>query len=269
MIAVAFLFTGSIAAELYSQTARPGGKSTSSATLLAGKQIFTSRCAACHGLDGRGGERAPDIATKREVQRLSDIKLTRIVDVGVPGTGMPGFHSLGASRIKSVVSYLRTLQGGGKTDPFRGNPRTGESLFFAKSSCAECHMIAGKGGFLAADLSSYGNTHSFEEIREAITNPDVARKLGEKVVTAITRAGEKYAGLVRNEDNFSLQLQTVDGRFHFFIKSELQSLERGQESVLPAGYHSAIGGRELDNIISFLISSARSNTTQAASGEAE
>jgi putative heme-binding domain-containing protein len=182
---------------------------------------------------------------------------------------MPSFHSLGASGIKSVVSYLRTLQGGGKSDIPRGNSRTGESLFFAKSSCAECHMIAGKGGFIAADLSSYGNTHSFDEIREAITNPDMTRKTGERVVTAITRDGEKYAGLVRNEDNFSLQLQTVDGRFHFFIKSELQTLERGPQSVLPVGYHSIIAGRDLDNVISFLISSARSNKTQAVSGEAE
>jgi putative heme-binding domain-containing protein len=203
------------------------------------------------------------------MQRLSDVKLTHIVDAGVPGTGMPSFHSLGASGIKSVVSYLRTLQGGGKSDIPRGNPRTGESLFFAQSSCAECHMIAGKGGFLAADLSSYGNAHSFDEIREAITNPDMTRKTGEKVVTAITRDGEKYAGLVRNEDNFSLQLQTVDGRFHFFIKSELQALERGPQSVLSAGYHSTIDGRDLDNVISFLISSARSNKNQAVSGEAE
>src|SRR5689334_8872691 len=114
MVAVTFLLN--IAPELHSQNARPGRESASSATLLAGKQIFTSRCAACHGLDARGGERAPDIATRPEMQRLSDIKLTRIVDVGVPGTGMPGFHSLGESRIKSVVSYLRTLQGGGKSD---------------------------------------------------------------------------------------------------------------------------------------------------------
>jgi hypothetical protein len=36
----------------------------------------------------------------------------------------------------------------------------------------------------------------------------------------------KYSGRVRNEDNFSLQLQTLDGAFHLFMKSELRSFER-------------------------------------------
>ena len=244
-------------------------KPASSATLLAGKQIFVSSCAACHGLDGRGGERAPDIATRRQTQRLSDVKLARIVDAGLPGTGMPSFHSLGASGIESVVSYLRTLQGGGKSARLPGNPKKGELIFFARSGCSDCHMVGGKGGFLASDLSSYARTRSADAIREAITSPESARKAGEKIMMAVTREGKKYIGVVRNEDNFSLQLQTVDGSFHFFVKSELQTLERQPQSVLPADYHSAVSGRALDDVISFLIRSARSSKTGAVSGEAE
>jgi cytochrome c oxidase cbb3-type subunit III len=237
--------------------------------LLEGKQIFASSCAACHGLDGRGGERAPDIAARREMQRLSDVKLARIVDAGVPGTGMPSFHSLGASGIKSVVSYLRKLQGEGKSPTLPGNPQKGDSIFFAKSSCSDCHMVGGKGGFLAADLSSYASTHSSDEIRETITNPDSTRKASEKIMAVVTRSGESYSGIVRNEDNFSLQLQTVDGNFHFFMKSELQTSKRQAQSVLPAGYHSALPSRDLDDVISFLIRSARASKTAAVSGEAD
>jgi cytochrome c oxidase cbb3-type subunit III len=246
-----------------------GGAPASSPTLLEGKKIFASSCAGCHGLDGRGGERAPDIATRREMQRLSDVKLARIVDAGVPGTGMPSFRSLGASGIRSVVSYLRKLQGGGKSATLPGNPQKGESIFFAQGSCSDCHMVGGKGGFLAADLSSYAPTRSVDEIRETITNPDSTRKAGEKIVAVVTRSGEPYSGIVRNEDNFSLQLQTVDGNFHFFMKSELQTLKRQTESVLPAGYHSALGGRDLDDVISYLIRSARTNKSPAVSGEAD
>ena len=231
--------------------------------------MFASSCAACHGLDGRGGERAPDIATGRKTQRLSDAKLSRVVDAGVPGTGMPSFHSLGASAINSVVSYLRTLQGESKPATVPGDPRKGESIFFAKSGCSDCHMVGGKGGFLAADLSGYARTRSVQQIREAITNPDSARKAEEKIVLAVSRDGQRQVGFIRNEDNFSLQLQTVDGKFHFFMKSELQSLERQTQSLLPAGYHSALGSRDLDDVISFLIHSARSSKTEAVAGEAD
>jgi cytochrome c oxidase cbb3-type subunit 3 len=270
MVAGLFTFIWGMVPQSQPQAAQPRGpKRVSSATLLEGKQIFASSCAACHGLDGRGGERAPDIATRRKTQRLSDVKLARVVDAGLPGTGMPSFHSLGASAINSVVSYLRTLQGEGKSASLPGNPQKGESIFFAKRGCSDCHMVSGKGGFLAADLSSYARTRSVEEIRKAITNPDSARKAGEKVVMAITRDGAKYVGIVRNEDNFSVQLQTVDGSFHFFMKSELQTVERQPQSMLPTDYHSALGGRELDDVISFLIRSARTSETRAVSGEAD
>jgi putative heme-binding domain-containing protein len=268
MVAALFLFMWGMVPQSQPQAAqsrRP--KRPSSAALLEGKHIFASSCASCHGLDGRGGERAPDIATRRQTQRLSDVTLARIVDAGVPGTGMPSFHSLGASTIKSVVSYLRTLQGEGKSANLPGSPQKGESIFFARTGCSDCHMVAGKGGFLAADLSSYSRNHSADEIRKVLANPDSMRKAGDKFVLAVTRDGEKYVGIARNEDNFSLQLQTVDGKFHFFMKSELQTLERQAQSVLPSGYHSALSGRDLDDVISFLIRSARSSKTGPVSGE--
>jgi len=270
MVAALFLFMWGMVPQLQPQAAQSRGpRRTSSATLLEGKHIFASSCAACHGLDGRGGERAPDIAARQEMRRLSDVKLARIVDAGVPGTGMPSFRSLGVSGIKSVVSYLRTLQGGGKSATLPGNPRRGETIFFAKTGCSDCHMVGGKGGFLAADLSSYGRTHAIEEIREVIANPDNMRKAGAKIVLAVTRDGKRYVGLVRNEDNFSLQLQTVDGNFLFFMKSELQRLEPQPQSVLPSGYHSAVGGQDLDDVISFLINSARTSKTWGVAGEAD
>ena len=77
---------------------------------VEGKQAFESRCAGCHGLDGRGGERAPDIASNAKTQQRSDGELSRIVERGLPGTGMPAFASLG-SNVNNVVAYLRELQG--------------------------------------------------------------------------------------------------------------------------------------------------------------
>ena len=45
----------------------------------------------------------------------------------------------------------------------------------------------------------------------------------ESAPVAVTTAdGQTLTGVVRNEDNFSLQLQTTDGTLHLFAKSELQ-----------------------------------------------
>jgi cytochrome c oxidase cbb3-type subunit III len=225
----------------------------------AGRTIFASTCAGCHGLDGRGSERAPDIAKKREIQRLSDPELVGIVRDGVPGTGMPAFHSLSIAEIKSVVAYLRVLQGNNKPATLPGDPERG-GVLFAKAGCLRCHTVAGKGGFIAADLSSYGHTHSLTEIRNAIAHRNESGEIRSVLVS--TRDGQKYSGRIRNEDNFSLQLQTLDGTFYFFSKSEIERVEDTSPSFLPSDYNSSLSSKELDDIVSYLVKSARTRNSE-------
>jgi cytochrome c oxidase cbb3-type subunit III len=144
------------------QQAAQQGLRQKSARLVStpGKQTFSSTCANCHGLDGRGGERAPNIAERPKVQQLSDAQLFKIIENGIPGTGMPAFHSLDSANIKAVVAYLRTLQGTGQPVKLPGDPERGETIFLGKAGCSGCHMVAGIGGFIASDLSAYARAHT-------------------------------------------------------------------------------------------------------------
>jgi putative heme-binding domain-containing protein len=228
-----------------------------------GKQTFASSCAGCHGLDGRGGERAPNIAENPKVQRLADSEICHIIENGIPGAGMPGFHALESSQIKALVAYLRTLQNTKNTVKLPGNPARGETIFFGKTGCSTCHMVAGKGGFIASDLSGYTRVHSIEEIRNAIAKPTSGndrnndRQMNDqkiRLVTATVSGGHKYIGRIRNEDNFSLQLQTLGGTFHFISKLDLESLEYNSEPLMPSDYGSILSSIELDDVVSYLMS---------------
>jgi cytochrome c oxidase cbb3-type subunit 3 len=224
-----------------------------------GRRTFETRCAPCHGLDGRGGERAPNIATKPSVQRQPDAWIFRIIHDGVPETGMPSFATLDAARINALVAYLRLLQGKMETVLISGDPRNGKTLFFGRARCSECHLIDGQGGFIAADLSTFGRTHSADETREAITNPNKAGGTSTGIAVLTTHDGQKYSGVVRNEDNFSLQLQAVDGSFHLFMKSDLENISRQPGSLMPSNYGSTLSSAELDDLTSFLLTAARSH----------
>ena len=241
-------------------------RAPSPAALLQGRQVFSSSCAGCHGLDGRGGERAPDIASKREAQRLSSAALERIVHDGVPGTGMPSFQLLGASRIQAVVLYVRSLQGRREAGKLPGNPEAGKVLFFGKAGCAECHMVAGAGGFIGSDLSNYAATESTQEIREAILHPEAKADPAKKTVVVTTTSGEQLTGVARNEDNFSLQLQTLDGAFHLFTKSELKGVEHQDRSLMPSDYSFRLSRAELDDVVTYLMSVAKSDLAGAKPG---
>lgn len=231
-----------------------------------GKKIFTSTCAQCHGLDGKGSERAPNIADRSSVQRLSDEQTFHIVQNGVPGTGMPAFHALQSAQIRAVVAYLRTLQGKGKVIALPGNAGRGKDLFFGKAGCSECHMVAGQGGFIASDLSDYARTRDTAQIKNAIVNPG-GNSRPVRLVTATLRNGERFTGRVRNEDNFSLQLQSLDGSFHFLQKSEIEKMEANANTFMPSDYGSKLTEGQLNDVISYLIKSAGGTTDVGKKGE--
>ncbi|HXN54035.1 MAG TPA: c-type cytochrome [Candidatus Acidoferrum sp.] len=221
-------------------------------TLEAGRQVFASRCAGCHGLDGRGTERAPAIATDARVQRRTDAALRRAIQNGVPAAGMPAFSMLDDATTKSLVAYVRFLQGKRQSSRAPGNAQRGQSLFFGKARCAECHMVKGKGGFIASDLSAFGSTHSAEETRRAILSPEGSGTRGEVMVVK-TRDGQQFSGVVRNEDNFSLQLQTMDGGFQLFLKADVESAAREAGSLMPSDYASTLNSSEIDDLVSFVV----------------
>jgi len=236
---------------------RPAGAKQAERSIADGRQVFESRCTGCHGIDGRGGERAPDITTSAKTQRRSDSALAQIINNGIPSAGMPAFSTLDASTSRALVKYLRFLQGKTGSAALPGNPQNGKAIFFGLARCSECHLAAGAGGFIASDLSSYGRSRPVEEIREAIIKPNQPSNGSRGTVTIETRAGQTLTGVLRNEDNFSLQLQSLDGAFHLLMKSDVASVKRDSNSLMPPDYGSTLSAGDLNDLVSFLISVAQ------------
>jgi len=229
---------------------------TNSQAAASGKQTFETICAGCHGLDGQGGERGPNIVSRPEVRKLSDRELLQLLREGRPAKGMPPFGPLGDAQLASVMSHLRGLQGKGGAAALPGDPVAGKELFFGNAGCSSCHMIRGTGGFLGADLSSYGGNVSPADMRGAILSPNKENDPRRRAVTVTTEDGKTFMGIVRNEDNFSLQLQATDGSFHLFSKSALKSVDVQSQSLMPADYGSKLSSKQLDDLINYLVSVA-------------
>lgn len=118
-------------------------------------------------------------------------------------------------------------------------------------------MIQGQGGFLGSDLSTYASTRSAKEVLDAITSPANNPAASRQAATAVTRDGRRISGVVRNEDNFSVQLLTREGAFYFLLKSELQSLEFESRPLMPADYGQRLSSGELNDLASYLMSVGR------------
>jgi len=220
---------------------------------LRGQNIFQVKCGTCHGLDGLGGKHAPDIIRRPGVKALSDEALLNLIHDGIPEEGMPGFPSIDGEDGQAVVAYLRFLQGRSAGNSVPGDPARGHDLFFGKAGCSACHQIGGRGQFVAGDLAGFARDHPGDEIRDAILRPAGGPQ---EAVTAVARDGRKFSGVIRNQDNASLQLQDGDGRFYLLMKSSLVSVQRKIGDPMPVDYGQRLSRTELDDLVGYILREA-------------
>jgi cytochrome c oxidase cbb3-type subunit 3 len=243
-----------------------GQTTAHSAGRSAGRRTFESSCAPCHGLNGKGGEHAPDIATSPEIMRLSDSETLKILREGKPQAGMPPFAGLGAAKLSDLLNYLRFLQGKRGTPMVTANVEKGKEVFSGKGGCAACHMVNGSGGFLGPDLSDYGASHSADDILNAIVSAEKRPGFHKGLAKATTKDGRQISGLVRNEDNLSVQLQAQDGEFYSLEKSDLSALAFDSGPVMPSDYSSKLSNSELDQVVDYLLSVVDATPSAAQGG---
>jgi putative heme-binding domain-containing protein len=265
-----FCFLAAAAIVLSAQN-KPGATSsdTDAARRREAKATFESVCASCHGLDARGGERGPDLVSRLDVVRKTDAELVKILTNGKIAAGMPSFASYGPARQLALVSYLRTLQGRSRETPLPGDPARGKTIFFGKAKCAECHMIRGQGGFFAQDLTAYAARMDAEEVRAGIVNPNKDLDPRRGLVSVMLADSTTFSGVARNEDNFSLQLQTPDGVFHLLNKSDIRALTYTGRSPMPSDYGSTLSPAELNDLVSYLRRASGSENKRKAKNHHE
>jgi putative heme-binding domain-containing protein len=245
-----------LSAALFSAHAQSPAPAQESSHTEIGARTFSTNCSGCHGSDGRGGERAPNIATTRTIVALSDVDLEAIVKKGVPGSGMPAFGFLGDEGVKNVVAHLRVLQGKTSIAKINGDPSNGRTLFFGHAECSQCHMVKGEGGYIASDLTDYAAGIAPEAIQLAITKPDATVAPTSTVVELLLPNGEHLSGIARAEDNFHITVQTKDGRWQTFDKTKLKDVKYTGHSLHPRDYGERLSSKELDDLISYLAVSA-------------
>jgi len=91
--------------------------------LIAGMEIFTSKCAACHGQNGEGGI-GPNFADKYWIHGGDVVSIFKTVKYGVPAKGMIAWKAqLNPKQMQQVSSYIVTLEG---TDPPNQKEAQGE-----------------------------------------------------------------------------------------------------------------------------------------------
>src|SRR5262245_37264116 len=77
------------------------------AAIEAGRQLFATGCAACHGAEGEGG-RGPNLRERIYWHPIDPDTLYTVVQKGIPAGGMPA-AGLAEDQTWQVVAFVRSL----------------------------------------------------------------------------------------------------------------------------------------------------------------
>jgi putative heme-binding domain-containing protein len=215
----------------------------------AGREVFLGACSACHGASGQGGT-GPSLSRGR-ASRLTDRQLFRSIKDGVPGADMPPFN-LPNEKIWQLVTFVQSLSAPAIKARLKGDPARGEAVFTGKGGCANCHSIAGKGGALGPDLSNAGINRSVIQLRESIFEPNARIEGGFEGGTVTTKSGQSVNGIIKNANNYSVQILDAQGRLHLFWMRDVAQLKKREGSLMPAGFDTKLTKQEGEDLIAFL-----------------
>ncbi len=136
-----------------------------------GREIYDRWCAECHGAEGAGDgpaaahmlPRPRDFVQARYQVRTTgpgelptDADIMRILEVGMPGTAMPGWPNLSERERRDVVAYIKSFSRFFENaDPqpmdFASDPGAGEGALasgrevYRELECWKCHGESGRG----------------------------------------------------------------------------------------------------------------------------
>lgn len=218
-----------------------------------GKIFFNRDCSPCHGIEARGG-RGPDLISGRSTYGEADTTLFKIISKGLPGTEMPG-GSYKDDEVWMIIAFLRslaTIENVISRDQIVGDHYAGEKLFV--EMCSQCHQVNRRGGRLGPDLSRIGAARSISYLAESIRQAgnDVPRKY--QTVVAVTKKGNRFAGVRLNEDTFSLQLMDQQENFHSWLKKDLKEVIYEKRSLMPDYDEQILSQKALQDLLTYLAS---------------
>ncbi|MGA2711695.1 MAG: c-type cytochrome [Bryobacteraceae bacterium] len=219
------------------------------ADIQEGGRLFRANCVLCHGPEG---DQVPgiDLGHGRFRQTYSESALIKIIQNGIPGTGMPP-NNLQDFQAEIVVAYLRSLATAGRTVTGNGNAARGKVIFAGKGNCASCHRVNGVGSRVGPDLSDIAALRRTVEIEQSLLDPNAEVLPQNRTYRVVTSQGETITGRLLNVDTFTVQILDSKERLLSLQRSGLRESGLVKDSPMPS-YRDKLSSQELADVVAYL-----------------
>jgi putative heme-binding domain-containing protein len=134
-----------------------------------------------------------------------------------------------------------------------GDARRGQAVFYSsKAACSSCHAIGYLGGNIGPDLTHIGKIRSERDLLESIVFPSASFVRSYEPVLITTKNGKAYNGLVRKDAPDEIVLATGATEEVRIARGDIEDMQPGKVSIMPAGLDQQLTPRELADLVAFL-----------------
>ena len=225
---------------------------TSPGDLARGKKLYLGACTYCHGPTGDGGKGA-DLSRRDLRYAKTDRDLINIIEDGIPGTEMPGLTHMTRREVAQTAAFVRTLSRAETNAAVPGDAGRGQALF-AKQGCANCHAVAGRGGYMGPDLSIIGSRRTAAHLRQSVVEPEASVANTFLHTTVTLSDGRKVVGQRLFEDTFTILVRDFAGNNHAIQKDRVKDIAKDPKKTPMPSYKEKFSPAELDDTIAYLAS---------------
>jgi putative heme-binding domain-containing protein len=135
----------------------------------------------------------------------------------------------------------------------KGDVRRGHAVFYSsKAACSSCHRMGAAGGTTGPDLTHVGDTRTERDLLESILYPSLSFVRSYEPVVVTTQDGKVINGLIRNETAKEYVLATGPDQEARIARDEVDEIQPGTVSVMPAGLEKQLTSGELADLVMFL-----------------
>jgi putative heme-binding domain-containing protein len=134
-----------------------------------------------------------------------------------------------------------------------GDIRRGQLVFNGtKGACSSCHAIGYLGGNIGPDLTRIGGIRSERDLLESIVFPSASFVRSYEPTQVTMKSGKVYNGLVKQETPTEILLVITANEQYRLRREDIEDIEPGKVSIMPAGLDQQLTLRELADLIAFL-----------------
>jgi putative membrane-bound dehydrogenase-like protein len=146
------------------------------------------------------------------------------------------------TKLEDLVSSLKS-----------GDVRRGQAVFNGtKALCSTCHAIGYLGGKVGPDLTGIGKIRTERDLLESIVFPSASFVRSYEPTLILTRDGKTHNGLIRKDSPEEIILTIGATQEERIARVEIEDLQPGKVSIMPAGLDQQLTPQELADLVAFL-----------------